>query len=63
MKQDADIIQLNTRQIELHLKSAVDTLTPNILDRLDLSMPQDPVPKQQDQTTILRLQRRMRGWE
>ena len=61
MKQDADIIQLNTRQIELHLKSAVDTLTPNILDRLDLSMPQDPVPKQQDQTTILRLQRRMRG--
>ncbi len=33
MKQDADIIQLNTRQIELHLKSAVDTLTPNILDR------------------------------
>jgi hypothetical protein len=61
VKQDADIIQLNTRQIELHLKSAVDTLTPNILDRLDLSMPQDPVPKQQDQTTILRLQRRMRG--
>lgn len=61
MKQDADIIQLNTRQIELHLKSAVDTLTPNILERLDLSVPQDPVPKQQDLTTILRLQRRMRG--
>lgn len=36
--------KLNKIQIEKHLKSAVDTLTPNVLDRIDLSMPQDVVP-------------------
>ncbi|MGL5438014.1 MAG: anti-sigma-I factor RsgI family protein [Lachnospiraceae bacterium] len=36
--------KLNKAQIEQHLKSAVDTLTPNILDRIDLSTPQDVVP-------------------
>lgn len=30
--------QLNNRQIEMHLKSAVDALTPNVLDRIDLSV-------------------------
>ncbi len=36
--------QLNKTQIEQHLKSAVDTLTPNVLDRIDLTTPQDVVP-------------------
>ena len=45
MEQDFDWLQLNTRQIEQHLKSAVDTLTPNILDRIDLSDPQELIPE------------------
>lgn len=55
--------ELNTDQIELHLKSAVYTLTPNILDRIDLSVPQDaPVPSalQARDDHLLALQRRMR---
>lgn len=36
--------KLNKDQISQHLKSAVDTLTPNVLDRIDLSVPQDVVP-------------------
>jgi len=36
--------KLNKDQIGQHLKSAVDTLTPNVLDRIDLSVPQDVVP-------------------
>lgn len=36
--------QLNKSQLEQHLKSAVDSLTPNVLDRIDLSTPQDVVP-------------------
>ena len=34
-----------TGQIESHLRSAVNGLTPDIFDRLDLSVPQDPVPR------------------
>lgn len=34
-----------TGQIESHLRSAVDGLTPDLFDRLDLSVPQDPVPR------------------
>lgn len=34
-----------TEQIESHLRSAVNGLTPDIFDRLDLSVPQDPVPR------------------
>lgn len=33
--------KLNQDQIELHLKSAVEALTPNVFDRLDLSTPQE----------------------
>lgn len=64
MKQDSDMMQLNTRQIEMHLKSALDTLTPNVLDRIDLSVPQDEISgsERQSQEAILRLQRRMRGF-
>lgn len=56
--------QLNNRQIEMHLKSAVDALTPNVLDRIDLSVPQIQLsdPERQNQAVILRLQRRMRGF-
>ncbi|MDD3253161.1 MAG: hypothetical protein PHV18_11440 [Lachnospiraceae bacterium] len=67
MKQDSDVQQdaqqWNTDQIEQHLKSAVDTLTPHIWDKLDLSVAQDVpgavLPTGQDR--ILNLQRRMRG--
>ena len=38
--QGSGLGQLNTRQIEKHLKSAVDTLTPNILEQIDFSVPQ-----------------------
>lgn len=58
---ESGIGQLNTRQIELHLKSAVDALTPDVLDRIDLSTPQMEA-LEQDQAAILRLQRRMRGF-
>ncbi|WP_432628441.1 anti-sigma-I factor RsgI family protein [Brotaphodocola sp.] len=34
-----------TGQIESHLRSAVGGLTPDLFDRLDLSVPQDPVPR------------------
>lgn len=60
MEQDFDWLQLNTRQIEQHLKSAVDALTPNILDRIDLSDPQERIPEEANHAVILRLQRRMR---
>lgn len=33
--------QLNKVQIEQHLKSAVSSITPNVLDRIDLNTPQD----------------------
>ena len=67
MKQDSDVQQdaqqWNTDQIEQHLKSAMDTLTPDIWDKLDLSVVQDmpgaALPAGQDH--ILNLQRRMRG--
>lgn len=41
MKQKSDMQQLNIDQIELHLKSAVDTLMPDVFDRIDLNTPQD----------------------
>lgn len=60
--QGSGLGQLNTRQIEKHLKSAVDTLTPNILEQIDFSVPQIKVSgqEQQNQVMLLRLQRRMR---
>ncbi|MCR5369553.1 MAG: hypothetical protein K6E83_02455 [Clostridium sp.] len=47
----------DTGVIESHLKSAVDTLTPDVWDRLDLSVPQEPADKP---APIYRMYRRMR---
>ncbi len=54
--------QLNSRQIEMHLRSAMDALTPDVLGRIDLSVPQTQLtePEWQNQAVILQLQRRMR---
>ena len=41
MKQRSDQDQWNKEQIEIHLKSAVDALTPDIFEKLDLSVPQE----------------------
>ena len=64
MTQSSDRQKLNTDQIELHLKSAVDTLTPDVFDRIDLSTPQEG-PEQPASgfraDRLLVLQRRMRG--
>lgn len=62
MIQGSGIRQLNTRQLEHHLKSAVDTLTPDILERIDLSVPQMEIAEQpwQDQAMFLRFQKRVR---
>ncbi len=64
MERKSDLRKLNTRQLEMHLKSAVDALTPNVLDRIDFSVPQTEGAGQETQTqaAILRLQRRMRGF-
>ena len=44
MKQDSGRLQLNTGEIEQYLKMAVGMLTPDVLDRIDLSAVQDAVP-------------------
>lgn len=56
--------QLNSDQIEQHLRSAVDTLTPDILSQMDFSVPQEAVSREERDThaAVLRLQRRMRGY-
>lgn len=61
--QETDREKLNNTQIELHLKSAVDALTPNVLDRIDLSASQDVVPRQEmaQRPDIAVFNRRMRG--
>lgn len=61
--QETDREKLNKTQIELHLKSAVEALTPNVLDRIDLSTPQDVVPRQEtaQPSNIVTFNRRMRG--
>lgn len=41
MKQGYDRLQMNTGQIELHLMSALNALTPNVLDRIPLSPERD----------------------
>ena len=61
MKQSTGAGQWNRQQLEQHLKSAVDALTPDIMNQIDLSTPQDAVlgPDLGHQA-LLRLQRRMR---
>lgn len=60
--QETDREKLNNTQIELHLKSAVNTLIPNVLDKIDLSTPQDVVPRQEvaQVSDIVAFNRRMR---
>ncbi|MDT3843039.1 MAG: hypothetical protein LIV11_00420 [Bacillota bacterium] len=41
-------IKWDDEEIEAHLKSAMDSLTPDIFDKLDLSTPQDPGPIDMD---------------
>ena len=50
--QGSGLGQLNTRQIEKHLKSAVDTLTPNILEQIDFSVPQIKVSGQRQHVCV-----------
>lgn len=52
----------NRIQIERQLKSAVEGLTPNILDRIDLSIPQEPVSFElrKQQSRILAWNKRVR---
>lgn len=64
MQQKTGPGQLNQDQIEQHLRSAVDTLTPNVLSRMDFTVSQDVVPRgnMDAHAAVLRLQRRMRGY-
>lgn len=63
MRQGQVSEKLNKQQIEQCLKSAVDELTPDIFDRLDLSVPQERIrgAEKQAQDQILKYQRRMRS--
>lgn len=56
--------QLNQDQIEQHLRSAVDALTPNVLSGIDFTVRQDAVPRESADThaAVLKLQRRLRGY-
>lgn len=60
--QETDREKLNTKQIELRLKSAVGALAPDVLDRIDLSTPQDVAPRQEPHwpPDIAAVNRRMR---
>lgn len=58
--QDTDRIKLNKAQIELHLKSAVDALTPNVLDRIDLSTPQESAAPRTEPSRVVSINRRLR---
>lgn len=59
--QDTDRIKLNKAQIESHLKSAVDTLTPNVLDKIDLSTPQEAAAPRTEPSRVVSINRRLRG--
>ena len=63
MRQGQVSEKLNKQQIEQCLKSAVDELTPDIFDRLDLSVPQERIlgAEKQAQDQILKYRRRMRS--
>lgn len=57
--QDTDRIKLNKAQIESHLKSAVDALTPNVLDRIDLSTPQESAAPRTEPSRVVSINRRL----
>lgn len=49
------------KEIEQHLRSAMDVLTPDIFGKLDLSVPQQKPEVNHGQEKIITLQRRIRG--
>lgn len=59
---------MKRKKIEYHLKSAMDVLTPDVLDRIDLKTPQDPIPLWQDEkerkreNKIVTFGKRFRAW-
>lgn len=58
--QDTDRIKLNKAQIESYLKSAVDTLTPNVLDKIDLLVPQEAAAPRTEPGRVVSINRRLR---
>lgn len=59
---------MKREKIEYHLKSAVDSLTPNVLDRIDLTTPQDEAPVWQEklvdhaESRTVSFGKRFRAW-
>ena len=52
---------MSSQEIEQHLKSALDALTPDVFEKLDLSVPQLRPQADRGQEKIITLQRRIRG--
>lgn len=52
---------MSSREIEQHLRSAMDVLTPDIFEKLDLSVPQQKLEGNHGQEKIITLQRRIRS--
>ena len=61
MKSEHQNREMSSREIEQHLKSAVDALTPDIFDKLDLSVPQQKPEPDHGHEKLIALQRRFRG--
>lgn len=61
MKSEHQNREMSSREIEQHLKSAVDALTPDIFDKLDLSVPQQKPELDHGHEKLIALQRRFRG--
>ncbi len=67
MKQNSDRIQLNNHELKCHLKSAVDVLTPDVFNRIDLSVAQEAPESvtllhgQDDGVRVAALRRRLWG--
>jgi hypothetical protein len=66
--QTGEKLSWNNEEIEQHIKSAVDTLTPDIFDRIDLSVPQERRQEEPGQETperkspkVIRMSRRLRA--
>lgn len=65
MKQNSDRSEMSVGQIKQHLKSAVDALTPDVLDQVDLSAAQelsDPNLSSETDGSQIRSARWMRGF-
>ena len=57
MEQSDEKLNFTRQEIEQHLQSALAAATPNVWEKLDLSVPQD---KPQKVSKVLRLERRLR---